>query len=203
MVFSIYNSISVLINEGKGTFEDGIWTSVTGGGGCGVAADFNGDGRPDLAVTNVNGVSILLGTGTASKPYSLGTTIALADAECLVTGDLNGDGIPDLLVSVNGTVVGYLGNGNGTFTLTSTTATPSGYYLALGDFNHDGKLDFALATRLRTVTVTGPFRHPWILSPTRPPRDFPALRLVTSITTAGLIWCYPTTPFLTMTCSSC
>jgi hypothetical protein len=37
-------SISVLLNQGNGTFEDGIWTSVTGGAGCGVSADFNLDG---------------------------------------------------------------------------------------------------------------------------------------------------------------
>ncbi len=49
---------------------------------------------------------------------------------------------------MNGTVVAYLGNGNGTFTLTSTTPTPSSGYLALGDFNRDGKLDFATSGNL-------------------------------------------------------
>ena len=142
------NDVSVLLNLGKGLLEDGIWTNVTGGGGCGVAADFNGDGKPDLAVNNPNGVSILLGTGKYLTPFTAGTNIALPGAECLVTGDINGDGIPDLLVPVNGTVVAYLGNGDGTFTLASTTPTPSGGYLALGDFNHDGKLDFATSGNL-------------------------------------------------------
>jgi hypothetical protein len=143
-----YQAISVLLNQGKGGFEDGIWTAVTGGAGCGVAADFNGDGKPDLAINNSNGIAILLGTGKAFTPYSAGTNITLANADCLVTGDLNGDGIPDLLVPVNGTVVAYLGNGDGTFTLKSTTQTPSGGYLVLADFNHDGKLDFATSGNL-------------------------------------------------------
>src|ERR1035441_6492391 len=29
-----YTAISVLLNTGKGTFEDGIWTTVAGGAGC-------------------------------------------------------------------------------------------------------------------------------------------------------------------------
>jgi hypothetical protein len=40
-----YSAISVLLNLGKGFIEDGTWTNITGGAGCGVAADFNGDGK--------------------------------------------------------------------------------------------------------------------------------------------------------------
>ena len=151
----------MLLSETKGLYEDGIWTSVTGGAGCGVAADFNGDGKSDLAVKNANGISILLGTGKYLTPFTAGANIGLAGADCLVTGDINGDGIPDLLVPVNGTVVAYLGNGNGTFTLTSTTPTPSGGYLALGDFNYDGKLDFATTGNLIALgNGDGTFQNP-------------------------------------------
>jgi hypothetical protein len=157
----VTNTVSVLLSEGKGHFEDGIWTAVAGGAGCGVTADFNGDGKPDLAVNNAQGISILLGTDKPTTPFTPGTPIALANAGCLVTGDLNGDGIPDLLVPVNGTVVAYLGNGDGTFTLKSTTATPSGGYLALGDFNHNGKLGFATSgNRLALGNGDGTFQAP-------------------------------------------
>lgn len=159
-----YEAISVLLNVGKGLMEDGIWTNVTGGAGCGAAADFNRDGKPDLAVDNANGVSILLGTGKYLTPFSAGTNIALPGAACLITGDLNGDGIADLLVPVNGpslAVNAYLGNGDGTFTLKSTTPTPSGGYLALGDFNQDGKLDFVSSGNLIALgNGDGTFQNP-------------------------------------------
>jgi hypothetical protein len=158
--------VSVLLNKGKGVFEDGIWTKVAGGAGCGVKGDFNGDGKPDLAVNNTNGssstgISILLGTGKWATPFTAGTSISLPSAGCLVTGDVNHDGKLDLLVPVNGTVNTYLGNGDGTFTLSSTTPTPSGGFLALGDFNHDGKLDFATSGNLMALgNGDGTFQNP-------------------------------------------
>jgi VCBS repeat protein len=154
-------TVSVLLNLGQGKFEDGEWMAIQGGAGCGAAADYNGDGHPDLAVNTPTGVSILLGTGRVLHPFEYGATLALPDAGCLITGDLNGDGIPDLLVPSNGTVVAYLGNGDGTFTQKSTTATPTGGFLALGDFNHDGKLDFATSGNLLALgNGDGTFQAP-------------------------------------------
>jgi hypothetical protein len=160
-----YYGVSVLLSEGKGRYEDGEWTAVTGGGGCGAPADYNGDGKPDLAVATSTGVSILLGTGKIPAPFRTGTPITLTGAGCVVTGDLNNDGIPDLLVSVNGSpnaLVSYLGNGDGTFTLKSTTPTPSsGGYVVLADFNHDGKLDFATSGNLMALgNGDGTFQTP-------------------------------------------
>jgi hypothetical protein len=71
-----YSGVSVLLNLGNGEFEDGAWTAVTGGGGCGAAADYNGDGKPDLAVITTTGFTILLGTGKATKPFTTGTSVS-------------------------------------------------------------------------------------------------------------------------------
>jgi len=85
-----------------------------------------------------------------------------------VTGDLNGDGIPDLLIPVNdpppatgGTIYAYLGNGDGTFTQASATPTAAGGFVTLGDFNHDGKLDFATSGNLMALgNGDGTFQTP-------------------------------------------
>lgn len=158
--------ISVLLNEGKGVYEDGEWLPVAGAYGCAAAADFNGDGKPDLAMNSTAGISILLGTGEASKPFESGATLALTDAGCPVVGSLTGGGAADLLVPSDQTVVAYLGNGGGGFTQASTTSTPGGGFLAVGDFNHDGKLDFATSGNLLALgNGDGTFQTPVTFAP--------------------------------------
>jgi len=132
-----------------------------------VKADFNGDGRLDLAVgTSGNTLNILLGNGngTFQNPLSYSSG---APTSSLAVGDFNGDGKPDLATAgpSGNTVSILLNNGNGTF------AAPVNYYvgsggitsLAVGDFNGDGKPDLATALTNNSVGVllnngTGTFR---------------------------------------------
>lgn len=114
--------------------------------------DFNGDGKPDLAITDFgNGkLSVLLGNGDGTfqtaVSYGAGTRpISVA------VGDFNGDGIPDLAVANNansGTVSILLGVGNGTFKAGAAYAAgSSSRSVAAGDFNGDGNLDLAVANQ--------------------------------------------------------
>jgi Flp pilus assembly secretin CpaC len=130
-----------------------------------VANDFNGDGLPDLAVTNQNDntISILLNqnsgnfTAATNSPIALPKTASgpVAIASGLLRNNLtNANGTPvstpDLLVvnSATNNVTVLLGNGDGTFQEASGSPytvgkTPSA--IAAADFNGDGNLDFAVA----------------------------------------------------------
>ncbi|MET0623715.1 MAG: Calx-beta domain-containing protein, partial [Pyrinomonadaceae bacterium] len=111
-----------------------------------VAADLNGDGRPDLAATGANGVEVRLndGTGWFDVPtrFDTGRFPAGLDA-----GDFNGDGRTDLMVanSERGAVSLLLGNGAGGFgapvNIAIGTRTIS---VHAADFNNDGKTDVAV-----------------------------------------------------------
>jgi FG-GAP-like repeat len=153
------NTVTVLLGNGDGTFlpATGLPVSVGANPTDLVSADFDGDGKLDLAVANStdNTLTILLGNGdgtftAAPSPAASGTPFGLA------VGDFNGDGKLDLAVAnfdVN-TVTILLGNGDGTFAPAPSPAATAGPALVVGDFNGDGELDLAVTGRGNsTVTI--------------------------------------------------
>ena len=162
------SGVSVLEGNGDGTFQNAVYASlyrvIPSGSASMVVADFNGDGKPDLAVTNAGTspyVGILLGNGDltfAAAENGSGALVATYvvgnSPYWLVAADLNGDGIPDLATANNSdnTVTVMLGNGDGTFqaplllsddSISSQTALtiPAGnapYSIQAGDFSSSG-----------------------------------------------------------------
>jgi hypothetical protein len=141
-------TIYVYLGKPDGTFKKpitstGFYTDQL------LAADFNGDGNLDLAMTEFNdeeenftGVALGDGKGnfTATKDFFLGTVGAV--------GDWNRDGKMDMTIwqsdCCSASTSIYLGNGDGTFTAGQISLSYAGNE-AVGDFNGDGIADLALS----------------------------------------------------------
>jgi hypothetical protein len=155
--------ITVLPGNGDGTFATPITGQVYNQGSVGgdvilgtlAAADFNGDGKLDLAVVgdyvSSGGVTILLGNGDGSFTAAGPNLDLTADFALVATGDFNGDGIPDFVTpnyfEFGGSPTIFLGKGDGTFTFKPVSFTldyfPTSVLVA--DFNGDGVLDLAFS----------------------------------------------------------
>jgi FG-GAP-like repeat len=160
VVNSDSNSVSVLLGAGDGTFTLKSSPS-TGTSPFGiVASDFNGDGKVDLAVTNQCGngkscghlaygsVAVLLGAGDGTFAVSSKVLTRYHKPLGIAAADFNADGKTDLVVTglSESSALVLPGNGKGGFGTPigmNGFAPPFAAYVAVGDFNEDGRLDFA------------------------------------------------------------
>ena len=119
-----------------------------------AVADFNRDGRADLAVGSVgtNTVRLLL-RNAANTGFDVGLPVTVpATPIGLTAGDFDGDGVPDLAVASNGGArVTVLAGGT---TPVTALALNRPYGLAAADFNGDGKLDLAASSDVVEGTVS-------------------------------------------------
>jgi hypothetical protein len=160
------NNFTIMTGDGTGHLTN-FWFGDQLGGSYGppqvVVADFNKDGRPDLAFSDYQmgaGVAVYLNKGPLSN-WSLGSPVVLpagAPADSIVVDDFDADGNPDVLAVVpqhynngvttfpGGRLVFFKGDGAGGFVksgVSETNMAPG--YATSGDFNGDGKKDVAVA----------------------------------------------------------
>jgi uncharacterized repeat protein (TIGR01451 family) len=148
-------SVSVALGRGDGTFGPATLIPVANSLFQDVViGDFNGDGTPDLAATDEanNVVDVFLGNGDGTFAAPLSSKMDYGTAVGLAAADFNGDGTLDLVVSavadashgLPGDEFILLGKGDGTFPdLQSVSFLEPSTAVAVGDFNGDGKPDFA------------------------------------------------------------
>jgi hypothetical protein len=143
------NFISVLLGNGDGAFAERPGTVIGPAAIYSynvVTGDFNGDGKLDLAVPRGdNSISVLLGNGDGTFQPQI--RVRVDHPGYLWPVDFNGDGRLDLAVLSYPDIWVLPGNGDGTFQSEVEYAelnTPGAF--ALGDFNGNHKLDFAMGS---------------------------------------------------------
>jgi FG-GAP-like repeat len=147
------NNVAVLFGNGDGTFQAAITFTIGNGPRpvCAVVADFNNDGKPDIAVANAEAgpssgtVSMLInhGDGTFFPAFQVNSNIS---ALCLIAADLDKDGNQDLWIGGNGSSAVLFGKGDGTFQAPQIFGIISAFSVAIGDLNADTFADLAGVT---------------------------------------------------------
>ena len=143
----------MLAGNGDGTFQAGIRIAPIA---IVVVGDFNGDGKPDLAMSAQNGVNILLGKGdgTFQAPVLYPSNFLPTVGTILAVGDFNGDGKADLAAGNQSTVSILLGRGDGTFQAPLTdSAQTQANSIVVADLNKDGKADLVTLSFRNKVSV--------------------------------------------------
>jgi hypothetical protein len=159
-VVGIFGSnLVVYLSNGDGTFTAGVPYSlgVASPGSTVISfADFNGDGKTDVAVSTAGTAAgleiVFLGNGDGT--FQAAKTSAGIPSSCstafAVSGDFNGDGKPDLALNCPSTTTPELGvyilagNGDGTFQASTLSIPNVSGTMAAADLNGDGKLDLVV-----------------------------------------------------------
>ncbi len=156
------NTAGVFRNTSSGgniSFATELDLAATGNNHEGTAlGDLDGDGKPDIVLTNSNGtnsVSVFRNTSTVgSISFSAKMDFPVVNGPYSVAvGDLDGDGKPDLVIANNGA------NQISVYRNTSTpgnisfdaridfTVGTNPYSIAIADLDGDGKADLAITTQ--------------------------------------------------------
>jgi hypothetical protein len=146
------STILVMLGDGTGGFVQAGPATSTGvtSAQFPVTADFNRDGKLDLAVVSSAGeVVTLLGNGAGGfAPAS--TPIANAGSKVIVS-DVDLDGNPDLVALSSAGVRILRGDGSGSFSVGALLNLGQGGDMAVADFNVDGRPD--IVRRISEITV--------------------------------------------------
>lgn len=152
----LVSNLGIFTNNGTGTFSYNIYPSVGSSQMSITAGQFDGDGKPDLAIASPNSAAgqklIVLINASGSGTIWFGTPTGYASGNFpndVETADVNNDGKVDLL-SVNtssNSISVLLGNGLGNLAAPTNypiTGWSNPIDMTVEDFNGDGFKDFVV-----------------------------------------------------------
>jgi hypothetical protein len=132
-------------NTGVGAFTR-IATLGGGASRAAASADFDGDGRADLAFANGGPNTVYLNRG--GGVFALVAQLDNDDSHDVLAGDLDLDGRPDLVfANANGPSRYYRNSGAGNFATGVVVDTAGARAVAAADFNRDGRTDLVFGVR--------------------------------------------------------
>ena len=165
-----FASFSVLTNDGKGKFPTVVTYSVASSPSFIIAADVNGDGKPDLAYVNENKYTsdgmqtgfdntLTIWTNNGSGGFSSNATYTVGSGpSSIVAADVNGDGKVDLITAnyASASLSILTNSGSGGFALASSLGTGvQPWSVVAADVNNDGKLDLICGNNTYQPIVSG------------------------------------------------
>jgi hypothetical protein len=155
-------SILILLGNGAGSFtQTSPSVAIPNSPSSMVVADFNSDGRLDVAVAtggsfnNTTGsVMVAFGTGDGRLANPIGFAVG-NNPRSLRVADFNGDSRPDLAVAnrSSNSVSLLINNGAGSFTTSNYLAGVFPNAMEVGDFYPDGKIDILTANQFGGITT--------------------------------------------------
>ena len=123
-----------------------------------IAADLNGDGKPDLAGAGANAVSVMLGNGDGTFRAKTDFPIGV-QTQAVAAGDFNSDGKVDLVVTLDSpqfSLALLTGTGTGSFSAPTFFPNTSGFdspAIAATDLNADARLDLVVMHTIACFTA--------------------------------------------------
>lgn len=150
---TITGTVRCFFGDPRGRFVVGPTTSLALSHFDLLTADFDGDGRCDVATAGVlnggvsGGIAVGYGDGTGRFSSPIAIPLPTFNPGELAWADVDGDGIEDLLVVLSSRdTLGILpGDGSGGFgALAETGAGPAPRDLVLGDFDGDDTVDVVI-----------------------------------------------------------